>query len=325
MSKSGILTNIQRCSTEDGPGIRTTVFLKGCPLRCVWCHNIETIDSDPRTVWHSQKCLGDRACMKACPEDALLLTDAGMNIEFDKCTVCGTCEDVCPAGAIEVIGKTWYVDDLVDELLRDKIFFDTSSGGVTISGGEPLLQYEFAKELASKLRMSGVHVAIDTTAYASETVWRSLIEEADLVLLDLKQMDPIKHQEFTGVTLERVLENAKILAESGISAWVRTPIIPDYTDTRENIRAISQYIVRNLSNVERYDLLAFNKMCIEKYALFGLEYPLKDSELIEKGKMEELAQIAIEEGVPQVTWSGMTKRENNEIKIPRTNEVKKCG
>jgi pyruvate formate lyase activating enzyme len=325
MSQTGILTNIQRCSTEDGPGIRTTAFLKGCPLSCVWCHNIETIDAKPRIVWHGQKCIGDQACVKACPEGALELTAEGLKIELSKCKICGTCEDECPAGAVELIGKTWEVDALVDELLRDKVFFDTSKGGVTISGGEPLFQYEFVREIAFRLRAEGVHVALDTTAYSSEKIWRSILEEVDLVLLDLKHMDDEKHKEYTGIPLDRVLENAKIISELGIPLWVRTPIIPEHTDSRENIRTISQFIVQHLKTVERYDLLSFNKMCIEKYSLFGLEYPLKDYELIEKDKMEALAKIAIDEGVPNVTWSGITRRDGSENDLPKKDKVTTCG
>jgi pyruvate formate lyase activating enzyme len=255
----------------------------------------------PRTVWHSQKCIGDEACVRACPEGALTLTPDGMVVDLNKCLVCGTCEEECPAGAIEIIGKTWEVDSLVEELLRDKVFFDTSNGGVTISGGEPLHQHEFCRELAYQLREKGVHVALDTTGYSSESVWRSVLEEVDLILLDIKQMDSEKHQEFTGIPLERVLENAKIVSELGIP------------------------IVQHLKTVERYDLLAFNKMCVEKYALFGLEYPLKDYDLIEKDKMESLSKIAIEEGVTNVTWSGMTRRDDNDTEVPKRNEVKTCG
>ncbi|MHA1577589.1 MAG: glycyl-radical enzyme activating protein [Candidatus Thorarchaeota archaeon] len=311
MTRLGILTNIQRASTEDGPGIRTTAFVKGCPLHCVWCHNIETIDSDMRTVWHSLKCIGDKACVEACPEGALDLTPDGMVMDLAKCLVCGKCEDACPTGAIEINGKKWDVDQLVDELLRDKIFFDTSNGGVTISGGEPLLQHEFTIELAKKLQANGVHVALDTTGYASESIWRSILEHVDLVLFDLKLMDSEKHLEFAGVSLERILENAKILSEIGMPVWIRSPIIPGHTDTRENIRAISKFIKQNMHTVERYDLLAFNKMCIDKYALFGLEYPLKDHDLVEEEKMVALAKIASDEGITNVTWSGMTRRDES--------------
>ncbi len=309
MTRLGILTNIQRASTEDGPGIRTTAFVKGCPLHCVWCHNIETIDSDLRIVWHSQKCIGAKDCIEACPESALELTPEGIIIDLSKCLVCEKCEDACPTGAIEINGKKWNVDQLVDELLRDKIFFDTSNGGVTISGGEPLLQYEFTKELAQKLQANGVHVALDTTGYTSESVWRTILEHVDLVLFDLKQMDPEKHLNFAGVPLERILENAKILSEVGMPVWIRTPIIPGHTDTRENIRAISKFIKQNMNTVERFDLLAFNKMCIDKYALYGFEYPLKNYDLIEEEKMVALAKIASDEGIAIVSWSGMTRRE----------------
>lgn len=308
MTSTGILTNIQRCSTEDGPGIRTSIFLKGCPMYCVWCHNIETIDSEPRLVWHGQKCIGDEACVKTCPEEALHLTSRGMSIDLDKCKTCGDCEDICPSGALEIMGKSWDAEKLVEELLRDKVFFETSNGGVTISGGEPLLQSEFTIAIASGLRSQGVHVALDTSGYSSEMIWRKVLEHVDLVLLDLKQMDPVKHNAYTGIPLERVLQNARILAELKKPVWIRTPIIPEHTDTKENIQAISRFIAEEMPNAERYDLLAFNKMCIEKYLLFGLEYPLKDHELIERDQMEELAMIARQEGAPNVTWSGMTKR-----------------
>ncbi len=318
MTPTGMLTNIQRCSTEDGPGIRTSIFLKGCPLHCIWCHNIETIDSEPRLVWHGQKCIGDKACVRVCPEKALQLTSTGMAIDLEKCKICGDCEDTCPSGALEIIGKTWDSEKLVEELLRDKVFFETSNGGVTISGGEPLLQSEFVIAVASGLRSNGVHVAIDTCGYSSEATWRKVIENVDMILLDLKQMDPAKHKQYTGVPLDRILQNAEIIAELKIPVWIRTPIIPEHTDTSENIQAISRFIVREMPTVERYDLLTFNKMCIEKYLLFGLEYPLKDYDLIENDQIEKLTMTAKSEGVMNVVWSGMTKRTD-------TNEVKSSG
>lgn len=324
MTSKGLITRIQRCSTEDGPGIRTTVFLKGCPLSCTWCHNIETIESEPRIVWHPTKCIGDRACIEACTDNNLDLTADGMIIDWDNCKLCASCEDVCPTGAIEFIGTEWDSEKLVEELSRDKVFFTTSNGGVTISGGEPLLQSEFAIDLAKGLRSKGIHVALDTSGYASEKVWNDILQYIDLVLLDIKNMNSENHLEQTGVPLERILSNTEILAKTEIPVWIRTPIIPDYTDSDDNIHAISKFIVDRLPNVERYDLLAFNKMCVEKYSLFGLEYPLKDSKLVQKETMEHLASIAKQIGVQNVTWSGMTRTEPSG-KNNRVQEVQTCG
>jgi pyruvate formate lyase activating enzyme len=324
MTTSGIITNIQRCSTEDGPGIRTTVFFKGCPMKCSWCHNIETIDPKPILVWYEVKCIGDEACVRACPEDALTLTPDGLKIDRTKCKVCGTCEDACPTGAVKVMGKVWASDDLVKELLRDKVFFETSHGGVTLSGGEATYQPQFTLEVAKGLKNKGVHVALDTCGYCSEKVLRDLLPYIDLVLYDLKVMDPKKHKEFTGVPLDTVLTNAQIVAESGKPIWIRTPVIPKHTDDEENIRAVARFILKNLPTVERYDLLAFNRMCIDKYALFDLEYPLKDYDLISEETMEHLAQLARDEGLQNVVWSGMTKN-SKKMKPVDNQEVTTCG
>jgi pyruvate formate lyase activating enzyme len=305
--RTGIITNIQRCSTEDGPGIRTTVFMKGCPMRCTWCHNIETINAKPELVWYSNKCIGNQACVRTCDQKALQLIKDGMVIDRNRCTLCGDCEDACPSGAISIMGKEWEVQKLIEELSHDKVFFDTSKGGVTISGGEPTYQNEFVIELAEGLRKIGIQVILDTCGYTSDLNFKKILDSVDMVLFDLKQMDPGKHEEFTGVPLASVISNAKILGKSELPTWIRTPIIPGYTDTEENIIEISKFVLENMPNVERYDLLAFNKMCVDKYTLFGLKYPLKDADLVSKEKMEHLVNVAREVGVENVHWSGMTK------------------
>jgi pyruvate formate lyase activating enzyme len=215
------------------------------------------------------------------------------------------------------MGKEWTSEALVQELLRDKVFFTTSGGGVTLSGGEATYQAEFMIEVAQGLREQGVEVALDTCGYCSESVLRRALSVVSMVLFDLKVMDPDKHLEYTGVPLDRVLSNARVVNESGLPIWVRTPVIPDYTDSEDNIRAISKFIIANMQSVRRYDLLAFNKMCIDKYALFGLEYPLKDAELVSDDTMERLARVARDEGIPEVVWSGMTKRDGKTSKNDR--------
>ncbi len=324
MTISGIITNIQRCSTEDGPGIRTTVFFKGCPMSCIWCHNIETIDPKPIVIWYAVKCIGDQACVRACPEEALEMTPDGLKIDREKCVVCGICEDACPTGAVKVMGKVWSSEDLVQELLRDKVFFETSKGGVTLSGGEATFQAKFALEIAKGLQTEGIHVALDTCGYCSESVLKDLLPYVDLVLYDLKVMHPNKHEQYTGVPLDTVLRNALIIAESKIPVWIRTPIIPEHTDDEENIRAIARFIIENIPTTERYDLLAFNRMCIDKYALFDLEYPLKDYDLVDKETMEHLAQVARDEGLSNVVWSGMTKNSKTKNQT-EDEEVRTCG
>ncbi len=326
MTPTGYITNIQRCSTEDGPGIRTTLFLKGCPLHCIWCHNIETIDSTPRVVWNATRCIGDRACIRACSQEALKFADEGMLIDCKACNLCGSCEDVCPTGAMEIIGKLRSVEDLVDELARDAPFFETSEGGVTISGGEPLLQHDFTVAIASGLRQRGIHVALDTTGYASEAVWKETVSMTDLVLLDIKLMDDARHRQYTGIGLEKILRNAKTLADLDIPTWIRTPVIPGHTDSVENIQAIAAFVAEYMPNVLRYDLLAFNKMCQDKYKLYGLEYPLKDSPLMKKEAMLRLVQTARREGLKQVTWSGMTARESAELQeVKMERRTAHCG
>jgi len=324
MTTSGTITNIQRCSTEDGPGIRTTVFFKGCPMSCLWCHNIETIDPNSTVVWYAVKCIGDQACVRACPEGALEMTPDGLKIDREKCTVCGTCEDECPTGAVKIMGKVWSSEDLIHELLKDKVFFDTSNGGVTLSGGEATFQAKFAMEIAKGLQAEGVHVALDTCGYCGEKVLKDILPYIDLVLYDLKVMNPIKHEQYTGVPLDTVLRNARIIAESRKPVWIRTPIIPEHTDDEENIRAIAQFIIKNIPTIERYDLLAFNRMCIDKYALFDLEYPLKDYDLVSENTMEHLAQVARDEGLSNVVWSGMTTNSKTQNQM-NDQEAKTCG
>ena len=302
--------NIQRFSTEDGPGIRTTVFFKGCPLSCVWCHNPEGISPRPQLLWYANRCIGVRDCLKACPENALDLTPKGMTIDRERCTACGLCEEACPAAALEVIGKPWSVEDLVQEVKKDEPFFRNSGGGITLGGGEPMFQAEFVTAFLRRCREDGLSTAMDTCGLAPWARYEEILPYVDLLLLDLKQMDPETHLKATGVKLEPILETARRLGEiSGLTLWIRTPIIPGFTDAEENVRAAARFIARHMPNVRRYDLLGFNNLCIGQYDRLGMTFVLRDAQLMRRERMEALKAAAEEAGAPNVHWSGAVRQE----------------
>ena len=306
---NGIVFNIQRFSIEDGPGIRTTVFMKGCPLRCKWCHNPEGLERKRQLMWFDVRCIGARDCLSVCPDDALVLTPSGMDIDRDACNACGKCADACPAGALEVVGKEFTPRQAFDEVIRDEAFYRNSGGGVTVSGGEPTMQPGFVEEFMRICREGGLQVALDTSGYSSPEILERLSRHADMVLLDLKVMDPGRHRELTGVDIGPVLNSVRLIDGMEKPVWVRTPIIPGCTDTEENIAALGEFIAGNLKAAERWDLLAFNNTCGSKYARLGLEWELDGAGLLDRSAMESLAQVARASGVREVEWSGATRRE----------------
>ncbi|MGB4268641.1 MAG: glycyl-radical enzyme activating protein [Spirochaetota bacterium] len=333
--KTGIVLEIQRMSTEDGPGIRTTVFMKGCPLRCVWCHNPESINPKPQVQWIGVRCIGCKACVAACPNGALSF-DNGIQINRDICKGCGTCTEVCPSTAMELLGKKWDVDALVKELLKDAAYFSTSGGGVTISGGESTFQAHFVKNVLSALKFNGIHTALDTCGICNKSTLAMLLPHVDLVLYDLKEADLQKHIEFTGKSNLIVRENIKFILSFmkdhifPREVWIRTPLIPGKTARDENIVAIAHFINELLTinprAITRWDLCAFNNLCRDKYTRLGIRWELADAPLLTKEELEHFEAIAkaTVKNSSIVKTSGSTRMEETEEHIPEPKKTSGC-
>ena len=324
----GLVFQIQKMSTEDGPGIRTTVFMKQCPLKCVWCHNPESILKTPQLEWLKHKCIGCKTCIETCQLKALSLDKDGIHIDREKCTSCGECAEACPSTALNMIGKLWTLEDLFYDVEKDKVYYTKSNGGITVSGGEPTQQPDFVAAFLKICKENGISTALDTCGYSSKSVYEKILPYVDLVLLDIKLIDSDKHKEYTGVPNETILENAiyisKYVSDNDKKIWIRTPMIPKYTATDENIRGIGEFIVEKLNNIPtRWDLLAFNNLCTSKYERLDMNWPLKDEPLMKKEEMEYFSEIAKNTGVNNVKWSGMTKRlENSDNEVEKRKETK---
>ncbi|MBF0101028.1 MAG: glycyl-radical enzyme activating protein [Desulfobacterales bacterium] len=309
--------DIQRMSTEDGPGIRTTIFFKGCTLKCTWCHNPESISALPQVHWIDSRCIGCRNCLNTCPKDAIVFESTGITINRKRCDGCGQCADRCPSTAMSYLGSLWDVDALFSEAMKDRVYYEKSGGGITISGGEPTLQFYAAVKLFKQLHEAGIHTAIDTCGlYPSQSLFQ-LLPYTDMILYDIKEMDPNRHKKFTGHSNKTILKNlmdlSNYIANHHLqkTLWIRTPIIPNATATPENIIAIGNFLAKHLNGfVSRWDLCAFNNLCKDKYLRLGLNWSFKNAELLTEECMVELADIAKTSGVDPdlVQWSGMTQQ-----------------
>lgn len=242
----GLVFDVKHYAIHDGPGIRTTVFLKGCPLDCPWCHNPESKGMEGELMWLPERCIGCNACVEACPSGAISLSDA-LVVDQGKCTSCWECAEACYADALRVVGMEMTVEEVMDEVIRDRVFHDESGGGVTFSGGEPLSQPGFLMGLLERCKTENIHTAVDTSGHADGGVVEKIKRLVDLWLYDLKHMDPDEHKRVIGVSNEVILENLERL--KGLNVWIRMPLIPGFNDGAENIRATAEYMKLNGFNV----------------------------------------------------------------------------
>jgi pyruvate formate lyase activating enzyme len=266
----GLVFDIQRFSLHDGGGIRTLVFMKGCPLRCEWCSNPESQSSKPEVMFFEERCIGCGECIEACPFDT---QEEIWPIDTDVCIGCGKCVEHCYSEAKQMVG-TWYsVKDVLDIILKDRVFYEESGGGVTVGGGEPTNQPRFVAALLEACRSEGIHTAVETCGYAVWETMEKVLDHVDLLLFDIKHMDPKLHKEKTGVTNQRILDNARRAARKVKKMIVRLPFIPGFNDSDENLHGLGRFIRDELDGVERLDLLPYHSTGESKNRRRGKEYP----------------------------------------------------
>jgi pyruvate formate lyase activating enzyme len=308
MEDQVLITDIQKFAVNDGPGFRTNVFLKGCPMKCLWCHNPETIAPWPEIYWKNRQCRQCGACLDACPRNAInppISPEESQNeansyhkIIRERCDRCMKCVDACPYNALTIVGKPMSVMEIIDEVEKDKLFYDNSGGGMTLSGGEPTAHPDFSAKLLKEAKTRGLHTCMDTNGFCDWKTLEKLIVDVDVVLYDLKLLNPEIHKKATGVTNEIILRNLELLVKTGKTIWIRIPVIPGFNDGMEFHEQASKYIAGLGGKIARVDLIPFHNYCQDKYNWLGLDWSLKDEDSIEPSFLEIPADLYREKGLP---------------------------
>ena len=292
---TGTITAIQRISIGDGPGIRSTIFLKGCRFRCAWCHNPETWNPSSQIQHIPERCMACLSCTKVCPENALLPVNGKIEMDRNLCTSCGECTKVCPSGALSITGRTVSVEEVMEDVLRDKLYFIESGGGLTLSGGEPLTQSAFARGLLEYCRETGINTAIETTLDTDDIVLKALIPLVDLWMVDIKTMDDRKHLKYTGASNRPTLENLKILGSLTKNIIVRTPVVPGVNDDPDSIEAVCIYL--KAIGIRRYELLPFHDLGFDKYVRHGIRNRMSGIKSLSRKDIKPLESIVARHGL----------------------------
>jgi pyruvate formate lyase activating enzyme len=290
---TGTVFEIERYALHEGPGIRTLVFLKGCCLRCLWCCNPESQAHPPQLVYWTNKCIGCGVCVENCPRQALTLADSGISIDRSRCRVCGKCADLCNAEALVLIGREMTPGQVLAEVLKDSLFYRKSGGGVTFSGGEPLIQHEFLKETAKICKENGVNTAIETSGCVRWEIIEEVLPYIDLFLYDLKEMDENRHKRFTGVGNDMILNNFKKLVKIGKELVVRIPIITAHNDRDENYRRIIEFLKPRAPGI-RIDLLPYHRLGKAKYDRLDQNYELNAIDPPTQERMAEIQKLFVQ-------------------------------
>lgn len=279
--------DLQRFALHDGPGIRTTIFLKGCPLDCIWCHNPESKKAKPQLGFLEKKCVYCGKCQQVCPKGVHNIQENRHEISFSECALCGKCVDACLNKALKIFGRKMTSDELLKTVVKDRDFYQRSGGGLTVSGGEPMMQFEGLRGLLKKAKEMGIHVCLDTSGQAPQERYREIAEYVDLFLFDYKLTDPLEHKKYTGVDNRQILSNLDYLCTHGSNVFLRCPIIPGINNKESHYRAIAE-LSQKYDAIRQVNLMTYHDMAKGKAAQIGETYPLAELKTIEAAEKKQV-------------------------------------